>query len=81
MPLHAPSRGDPYVPAAARRTIISIALAHRILKSEPGFEPDQMALTSGEAIRHLAADLKPGSEPSDYTLASILTFLLAEVCL
>lgn len=75
----------PYVPAAARRTIISIALAHRILKSEQGFESDQVELSKrlqahrGEAIRHLVAELGHGSEPTDYTLAAILTFLLAEV--
>ncbi|KAF5020811.1 hypothetical protein F66182_7150 [Fusarium sp. NRRL 66182] len=75
----------PHVPAAARHTIVSIALAHRILKSECGFELDQRALSRklqnqrGEAIRELVATLGPGVELSDYTLAAILTFLLAEI--
>ncbi|KAF5009389.1 hypothetical protein FDECE_4380 [Fusarium decemcellulare] len=75
----------PYIPIAIRHTLVSIALAHRVLQSEQGFEEDRALFSArlqkhrGEAIRYLAEDLKPGSQPDAITLASILTFLLAEI--
>ncbi|KAM5351185.1 hypothetical protein ACJ41O_003908 [Fusarium nematophilum] len=75
----------PYIPQAMRHTMVSIALAHRVLQSEQGFEADRALFSTrlqrhrGAAIRHLAADLQSGAEPDPTTLASILTFLLAEI--
>ncbi|RSL45586.1 hypothetical protein CEP53_010699 [Fusarium sp. AF-6] len=75
----------PYIPTAIRHTMVSIALAHRVLQSEQGFEADRALFSTrlqkhrGAAIRHLASDLVPGSQPDTITLVSILTFLLAEV--
>lgn len=75
----------PYIPTAIRHTMVSIALAHRVLQSEQGFEADRALFSTrlqkhrGAAIRHLASDLIPGSQPDTTTLVSILTFLLAEV--
>ncbi|KAF4461108.1 C6 zinc finger domain-containing [Fusarium albosuccineum] len=75
----------PYIPIAIRHTLVSIALAHRVLQSEQGFEEDRALFSArlqkhrGEAIRYLAEDLKAGSQPDAITLASILTFLLAEI--
>ncbi|KAM5341582.1 hypothetical protein ACJ41O_014613 [Fusarium nematophilum] len=84
-PFFMPLAEAPFIPAPIRHSIVSIALAHRILQSEQGFESDRAVLSTrlqthrGAAIRHLAGHLKPGSQASGLTLASILTFLLAEL--
>lgn len=73
------------LPPSIRHTIISIALAHRILQSEQGFEADRAALSTrlqthrGGAIRELAQEVKARSQTNLVTLACVLTFLFAEV--
>ncbi|KAH7129958.1 fungal-specific transcription factor domain-containing protein [Dactylonectria estremocensis] len=84
-PLFVPIESTPHLPANIRHTLVSIALSHRILQFEDGFESDRAALSTklqahrGSAIRHLAIQLKTGAQASDVTLASVLIFLFAEI--
>ncbi|KAI8721232.1 Zn(2)-C6 fungal-type domain-containing protein [Fusarium sp. LHS14.1] len=62
----------PYIPTAIRHTMVSIALAHRVLQSEQGFEADRALFSTrlqkhrGAAIRHLASDLVQQSFSSSW---------------
>ncbi|KAH6884496.1 fungal-specific transcription factor domain-containing protein [Thelonectria olida] len=73
------------LPASIRQTMVSIALAHRILQFEPGFESDRATLSTrlqihrGGAIKELAREVKACSEANIATLAAVLTFLFAEI--
>ncbi|KAH6955873.1 fungal-specific transcription factor domain-containing protein [Ilyonectria sp. MPI-CAGE-AT-0026] len=84
-PFYIPIADAPNLPANIRYTVISIALAHRIIQSEESFESDRAALSAklqshrGSAIRHLAIQLKTASQAREVTLASVLVFLFAEI--
>ncbi|KAM0426418.1 hypothetical protein ACHAPT_008465 [Fusarium lateritium] len=94
-PFIIPLADAPYAPAAVRHSLVSAALAHRILQSEQGFEQDRAILSTrlqthrGAAIRHLASGVKLGSEVGwnitsgpdsrGVTLASMLVFLFSEL--
>ncbi|KAH7013183.1 fungal-specific transcription factor domain-containing protein [Ilyonectria destructans] len=84
-PFYIPIANAPNLPANIKHTVISIALAHRIIQSEESFESDRAALSvklqthRGSAIRHLAIQLETGSQAREVTLASVLVFLFAEI--
>ena len=87
-------RGTPYwmppitasfLPRSFTQSIVCTSLCHRILQSSHAAPSDQVVLARrlqrhrGDALRALTADLAKEGEPSDVTLASVLTLLLVEV--
>lgn len=74
-----------YLPRSFTQSIVCTSLCHRILQSRNAAPSDQVVLARrlqrhrGDALRALTADLAKEEEPSDVTLASVLTLLLVEV--
>ncbi|KAK3299867.1 fungal-specific transcription factor domain-containing protein [Chaetomium fimeti] len=73
------------LPRSFTQSIVCTSLCHRILQSSDAAPSDQVVLARrlqrhrGDALQALTADLGKQKEPSDVTLASVLTLLLVEI--